>query len=521
MRRVSVHLGSEWTSVSQDAWVRTPPNSSEPQTALNNPREFLNQFAAIAFNDTHVELSTDHMRSWPIFYTVTSESINVSDKIETLVTADSKLSTASVLEFQHAGFVTGRDTLFAGVYQVPAGVEVVIDRRTGSASEEWHRDFQFEPHGETDPRAFQETFEDAFGGAMETLFKRADGRKLVVPLSAGVDSRLIATWLSRSDYPNVLTFTYGDPHSREVQISQELAAALGLQWTVVPYDRHTIAQSWQRNANESFLRAAWSGSALPHIQDWFAVRHLKSMGEVEQGDIVVPGHAMVGAMFDGDLRGRQQVGTGEVVKTIAKRHYSLLNRPHVPLADAHIRSKILGFLAASNFTGTPRDVQNATYRFNHLERKIKYINNSVRTYEYFGLDWALPLHDMRLWSQYASGGYDVVSDRRWYSEWVNRLYFEQTGQPISYVGAAAPPKTNALRQAGHTVFRASGLLDLYTRARRTKAILEHPLCLDAWATGVPRYELARRLMAGQNILGTYSQLFLQDKWVPGTSLFHR
>lgn len=521
MRRVSVHLGDEWTPVNKDAWVRTPPNTPQSHDALSRPQDHLNQFAAITLNDTHVELSTDHMRSWPIFYRVADDAIKVADRIETLTEGSGvpELSESSVLEFQHAGFVTGRDTLFSGIHQVPAGVTAVIDRKTGALTEEWHRDFQFEPRGESSPSAFQESFEAAFSASMETLFQRADGRRLVVPLSAGADSRLIATWISRSAYPNVLAFTYGDPRSREVQLSRAVAGALGVQWSVVPYDRATIARAWQQSANETFLRDTWSGSALPHIQDWFAIRHLTETGAVDPGDIVLPGHAMVGAMFDGDLRSRSDVSVGDVVKTIAERHYSLLNHPEVPIADPPIRSKMQRFIASSNFTGTPRDVQNATYRFNHLERKVKYINNSVRTYEHFGLDWALPLHDLRMWRQYASGAYNVVSDRGWYSEWVNRLYSEETRQQAPYVGTAAPPRTNSLRQAANRLLRASGILDYYTRARRTRAILEHPLAFDAWATGVPRHLLARRLLAGQNILGTYADLFLKDEWVPGTSLF--
>ena len=81
-----------------------------------------------------------------------------------------------------------------------------------------------------------------------------DHHQIVVPLSGGYDSRLVLAGLVAAGYRDLVTFTYGQPGSGEVRVSQRTAAALGVPWHGVAY---TPAKwrAWRRSADAQRLRA--------------------------------------------------------------------------------------------------------------------------------------------------------------------------------------------------------------------------------------------------------------------------
>ena len=71
-------------------------------------------------------------------------------------------------------------------------------------------------------------------GIIDRMMKSLDGRELVVPLSAGRDSRLIVSAIHHLGYRNVRCFAYGRPGNFEAQASKAIAEKLGFKWRFVP-----------------------------------------------------------------------------------------------------------------------------------------------------------------------------------------------------------------------------------------------------------------------------------------------
>lgn len=99
--------------------------------------------------------------------------------------------------------MTGPDTLFPNIKQVQAGEVVFFE--VGNNEEiviQPQRYFQYYPSNFLDEP--KETLFRRFETALDRVFQRlidyAEGRTLVVPLSGGYDSRLIAVMLKRLGY---------------------------------------------------------------------------------------------------------------------------------------------------------------------------------------------------------------------------------------------------------------------------------------------------------------------------------
>ena len=84
-----------------------------------------------------------------------------------------------------------------------------------------------------------------------------------MPLSGGLDSRLILSLLKLAGASDVVAFTYGTASSREAKISQQVAQSLDVPWYCVELSEAKVRQAWQAEGG-AFIRNAWAGASLPH-----------------------------------------------------------------------------------------------------------------------------------------------------------------------------------------------------------------------------------------------------------------
>lgn len=522
MLTVARHLSQAWTTPHDGVHLRMPHGAPPPEDvtpqSLRPQREL---FAAVIVGDETVTLMTDHLRSWPIFYAVHGGVLHLAENAFDIAAAipGSRVDDAEAREFLHTGFVIGAGTLWSGVSQVPSGTTVRIDRRTGDIAQSLERPLQLREPAVESTQEFTAAFDDAVDDAMQQLYNRADGRLIVLPLSAGLDSRLLATRLARDSYPAVLTYTYGLVGSAEADASREIARSLGLPWVKAEFDRVRLRSAWAEPDTSAFLRETSGGASLPHIQDWYALQSLRADGTLPAGSVVIPGHTVVSAARDSGLRHDPHVTRGQIVDTLADTHLVLRSQPHGALRLPGVHEKFLDYLGEVDLDGSPRSTMNAVRWFWQRERQAKYILNSVRAYEHFGLDWALPLHGLALWDLYEQGPDPVIESRDWYRDLIRFDYAQAIGASTPASATSPPARRSSLRAAGHTIASRTGLLKYHTRASRARAVVDHPLGFDALLAGMTRARLLAETMRGRTPLGIYAELFLRDEWAPRTRLF--
>lgn len=521
MLTVVPHLSTRWTAVDRGQFVRllpgaTPPSSLSPD-ALRRSGEL---FSAVLITDDEILLLADHLRSWPLFYAIQDDRVHVGDDAFTLAEAlgGRTLDAGAAAEFLHTGFVLGGRSLLQGVDQVPSGTTVRIDRRSGAVTTQLERRLQLRDPGFDDLASFTAAFSEALDSAMARLYERADGRVIALPLSAGLDSRLLAALLARDGYPNVRTFTYGLPGNAEAQASARIAESLGLPWRQVEHTPEELRRAWTDPTTESFLREASGGASLPHIQDWYAMGVLTADGTLPPGSIVIPGHTVVSSAKDEPLRYGAEVTPAAVVRSLEPWHFSLRSRSHEAVRLPSAVHELQSFIAEVTLDGDRRTTMDAVRWFWQRERQAKYILNSMRGYEHVGLEWALPMHELPVWEVYEAAPDAAIASREWYRAMTEEVYTSVSGIAAP---TAAPRSTqrSLARRTASTIAKSTGLPQLRSRWRTVRAVVDHPLGFDALITGSSRRRTARRTFQGMTPVGEFAELFLADEWVPGSSLF--
>lgn len=408
-------------------------------------RKFLNElngcFALIVETDQEFLIVADKVRSFPIYYYVDEDAYFVSDSPSFQLNAGLGWNQTAFYEFQHSGYTLGEKTVLNGVYQVQAGECVILKKEKAEVIKETYFEFR---HRDTSNDTM-ENLADAYGKVIESVFARmiktVAPRQIVVPLSGGQDSRLIAVMLHKLHYKNVLCFTYGMPENHESKISRMVAEKLGYQWYFCKYSEKGWRAFFRSPVYQKYLEYASGLSSLACLQQTPALLELLSQGLVENEAVFVPGHA--GDMIAGShvpqiclAQNRGLFLHKDLISHLMNSHFSLM--PFGSLRD----KKALFYAIAEELNieqgYTSSEFADEVEFFDWRERQSKFIVNDVRNYDFMGYEWRLPLWDNEIISFWSHVPVEMRVDRTLYWQFAQKYV-----APYLEVPPDRPPDYNA------------------------------------------------------------------------------
>lgn len=382
-------------------------------------------YALVNQTDKKVFAAVDHIRSRPLFYGQAEGGFYLSDDADWVrqQVKDLAIDEEAKAEFQLTGYVTGRDTLYKNVKQLQAG-ECLAFTESGLELDRFYS-FHHSEQVKYDEEQLRARLDQVAKKSIKRLIEYANGRQIVIPLSGGYDSRLIATILKEAGYENLMAFTYGKKNNKEAQYSKKVADGLGIKWCFVEYTYKLWFEAWRSEEAKLFRRFGSKCSSLPHVQDWLAVKIMKENKLVEQNCVFVPGHAadfLAGShiprmVFD-NLE--KTFDIKDACEEIFSRHYSATTIANVSFSKKHFIDKIKCTLEQRKIR-TADDFVDSCENWNWQERQAKYIFNSVRVYEVFKYDWWVPLWDLEFISFFEDLPLKL-RDHEWYKEYVRTKY---------------------------------------------------------------------------------------------------
>lgn len=354
-------------------------------------------YALIKQEDDRIFAAVDHIRSRPLFYAVTEEGFFLSDTAEWVrqQVNDTVMDEYAKAEFQLTGYVTGQDTLYKTVKQLQAG-ECLVYAGNELEVERYYSFDHSEPE-QYDEQALLDKLDAVAKESIQRLINYANGRQIVIPLSGGYDSRLIATLLKEAGYENILTFTYGVKGNKEAEYSKIVADSLGLKWHFIEYTEPLWQAAWKTEERKRYQLEGSNWTSLAHMQDWLAVKIMKEQGILESNAVFAPGHS--GDMVAGSHIPRfihedltASYSRDKLVEHLFSKHYCLTMHGNLEIPVNEFKNRIERSLV-SQATYSSKEFADECERHNWQNRQAKYIVNSVQVYEFFGCDWWVPLWD--------------------------------------------------------------------------------------------------------------------------------
>jgi len=354
-------------------------------------------FSLVRHEGESLLAAVDRVRSIPLFYGCRNDSFFLSDDAEwvRVQVGDTAFDEVMKTEFLLTRHVTGPDTLYPNVKQLPAGCSISVTGRDGKYEIKPHRYCLFPSGGlrtDLDEDTVCKEMDELHERIMGRLIAYADGRCIVIPLSGGYDSRLLAAILKRMKYDNVICFSYGREQNAESAVSRQVAERLGYPWHFVTYTNPMWREWFESEQRQEYYRFADGLSVVPHIQDVLAVREMRRGNVIPENAVFAPGHCYdfpAGSLFPKALfcsgsSSRRFVACNWGV------HYAFEDsRRFGPRILAEIKRRMLDQLAdydLNDSLGAVRAFESWVWQ----ERVSKFVVNSMRVYDFYGYDWCVP-----------------------------------------------------------------------------------------------------------------------------------
>lgn len=371
-------------------------------------------FALVAETPDWTLVSVDPIRSIPLCFARDGARWRVGDQpghvARTLDLGLSDMDPIAALSIAMAGYTIGDDALYRPLNVLKAGTAALL-RPSGDKSV-WS--YQTYAPWEVEDRSFDRALSELRERTLRLLQKMVasvGGRTIVVPLSGGLDSRLIVAGLKHLGVENVKCFSYGIPGNREAKRARRVAETLGYEWRFVPYKVRSHRQWYATDDHRTYLEFADCCTATPFEQDLPALRCLQDQGWLGEDSVVANGQT--GDFISGDhihsVLHRPLVDLspeereGVVVRSLLDRHFRLWRSLGTPRNDGRILARLRRELRPFHDAFADPLTTHGAYEFSEFQgRQTKYVVNGVRAYDYLGLDWRLPLWDreyLDFWSQ--------------------------------------------------------------------------------------------------------------------------
>lgn len=369
--------------------------------------------------------AVDPSRSYPLFFRKADGEILIADTLDALLRDGDKISDEAALEYDRTGAPLDGKTLVEGISQVRPGTVLLAD-----GSEKTFYTYLARPD-EIVTRT-----DDELMAVMERiigrLLKSVGDRQIVMPLSGGQDSRLIACTLKKLGAKNVVCYTAGRPRNEEITISERVAKQLG-------FELHDIdtttpeAMALIGTADPEFLSYVdyvGQGVNFTWVFEYVAISLLRKRGIIAPDAVFVPGRSA--DSNSGTQLRKCLVGRNDSVSSMTTKYlYDSFEYGHKGL-----RKTVLNTFRKDIEAGYESWTVFQNYMFSNW---MPYnLLNSCRAYAFFGYDHRLPFWDREFMEFFRCIDYSQICDCSFYINFVRNKVFAPMGVDF---GPDAKPKS--------------------------------------------------------------------------------
>jgi asparagine synthase (glutamine-hydrolysing) len=359
-----------------------------------NMSKFLESLAsnfAFVYQDEHIVIATvDRISSYNIFYDSSCNTIQFSNSSRLLAQKHEEniIDNSSLLQLRMSGYVLGGNTILKNIRKIGAGEYACYDKNKKKLEiEEYTRFYSHKPIARS-----QDDLIEEIDYITDKIFLRnidnANGATIWVPLSGGIDSRLVLCKLLQLGYDNIRTFSFGVPNNYDALRAQEVAKRLNVDWTFLPPTSGHLKSYYSSKDRRNYWRYADGLFTVPNLQWMYAMRELIRLGEMSHGDVIINGNS-------GDFITGQNTPMIDSSDSSHSVNYKIIQK-HLGF-NSELLNKSTTKSIIDNLIDVPHNGVEQLVKLYDLwewkERQSKRVVNAQRNYEYLGLRWELPLWD--------------------------------------------------------------------------------------------------------------------------------
>jgi asparagine synthase (glutamine-hydrolysing) len=342
---------------------------------------------------------TDRISSSSIFYCIEGEKLIISNSSKKIANClrKPKIDSVSKLEILTAGYALSKKTIICGLHRVEAGNFLLFKKKNNSFNIHSYFDYKLKKVNNKKIGDVIEELDNINKNVFKDIIAKAAGRKILIPLSGGLDSRHVLTSLLQLNYQNIETFSYGVYGNYDAINARKIAKHLKVKWQMIPSDFKAFENFYKQEERKNYWDFADDLIMAPNLFSFLAIKEISK--QYPEEILIINGNA--GDFLTGNhiptLNMDKKYSSQEFLNVIIMKHFShnkkLLSTENLKrLNQSVLEKEFLNIESRFNFNDFARHYEHWEWS----ERQSKRVVNAQKVYEYFDLNWELPLWDFRL-----------------------------------------------------------------------------------------------------------------------------
>ena len=357
-------------------------------------------FALVLESENFAIAIVDKDRSIPLFYSTEKTGSLVSsyapDLLQKLQLDTSSINYQAALEIAMSGYTIGCKSLYEPILQLVAGSFLLY--QNDKLKVESYYNYQPWKLRETSEKELKFNLTEITLNMMKDMINSLDGRQAVIPLSAGNDSRLIASALKELNYKNVHCVSYGLKGNFEAETAKLIAERLGYKWTFIPVSLKSQKKKFNESSFGDFLKFSDTLSSSPTLIDYSVVSFLKNNMIIDDDAIFINGNTgdfISGAHISSYMPKDSNYISDFLISNYINKHYSLWKclktKANIKIISLQLQSYVDDIIGENVLS--PELLWTVGENMEWIGRQSKWVSVAQRSYEFHGYEWRMPLWD--------------------------------------------------------------------------------------------------------------------------------
>lgn len=361
-------------------------NIEDIKKIIINIKDF---FSLIIWSKNFLFCTVDQVCSYPLIYSIKNDKLILADNTSRI--SKKNINTINLKAISLSGYGISNLTNFYD-YNSLKPCEYLFIQNSKLIQGFWFSTkFNYNNKNSSSNR-----FEKFMTSEFTRLKKNSEKATIVVPLSAGIDSRFIVSCLKYFNIKNFKTFTYGFSNLRDFNVADKICKKINIENKKLFFNINNSKKVYGSSIFKKYLQFNNLGISLNNPGDFLALHSLREEQWLKPDDIIINGQAgdfisgnhLPRFFFDTEISTISEL-INKTLNYIISKHYNLWCATKITENQQQIK-QVLKKLYFSNVK-TLKDLAESYETFEYENRQVKWVVGQQKVYDFFNLNWTLPL----------------------------------------------------------------------------------------------------------------------------------
>lgn len=376
--------------------------------------EMQNHSAFILIRTDLIVAAVDLIRSNPIFFSDKEIFTNIQSN------SSNEYEFDNLIEIFLSGYSVDDRTAFREIKQLPAGSFVYQTNGKYTVSNYFRYNINKPPLYDNGLN----NVKDVIDFSIEKLIKKANGRRICLSLSSGLDSRLILAKLLEHGYKDILNISYGSKRNSEAEKALNLSRKFDLDTMDLTISRKEYKDIFNSSIRKEFWNFSHNYTGIPNTQEFMPLLKLKEMNFKKEDYFFVNGQSgdfITGGHVNEEIKNSNY---NEIFDYILKKHFSLWQIPHRRKNTQYLIKNYLQKYFEKYFLDSSISLWEQYESWEFHERQSKWVVHGQRVHDFFEYDYYLPLWDKAFINLYSMSPLQNKIGQKIYKDYIAKWNYQ-------------------------------------------------------------------------------------------------